>query len=230
MNSRISSTVTKALNILDLFLKEQKHLTVSKISHHLNINMSTAVRLCQTLESRRYLTRNGRGMYSIGPQIDKLSQIYRLQYNAEESIRPILEKLRDQTGESASFYIVEGDSRVCLFRADSKNDIRHVVKEGNRLPLKMGVVGPVLLAFSGERGPEYDKIRTDGYMIAEGRQAYTASVSAPVHAKDGSLAGALVVSGLSIRFGEKEREAALSLILDYSKEIQDVMPIRNVWL
>jgi len=111
-----------------------------------------------------------------------------------------------------------------LIRVDFKYDIRQVVEEGKILPLSKGVAWPALLAFSGEKGPKFDKIRKKGYLNAEGRESFTYSVAAPVFTGNGSLAGALVVSGLAARFGEKKRELALKLILEYCKNLKERLP------
>jgi len=224
MPTRKSTTVTKALNILDLFLNQNEGLSVTQIHNLSVINMSTVLRLCATLENSGYLKRNGRGIYFVGHQIERLSQVYRHQFSLDKVIRPVLTTLRDETEESASFYIISGNQRTCLFRVNSENEIRHVVEEGARLPLAEGVVGPVLLAYSGKRGPQYDKIRKEGYLIAKGRKSYTASVAAPVFKTDGSLAGALVVSGLSVRFTAKKRVLALNLILSCSQKLSVLLP------
>jgi DNA-binding IclR family transcriptional regulator len=208
-------------------VNQKEGLSVTQIHNFSGINISTVVRLCATLEKSRYLKRSSRGIYFIGPQIEKLAQIYRIQFSMEEIIRPVLTRLRDETGESVSFYVIDGNERVCLFRVDSKNDIRHVVEEGTRLPLSKGVVGPVLLTFSGKQGPKYDKIRSKGYLNAAGRESFTSSVAAPVFTGSGTLAGALVVSGLSARFGEKQRVLALNLILEYCKKLTECLPAKD---
>lgn len=228
MTTRMASTVTKALNILDLFLNHKDGLSVTKINNFSGINISTVVRLCATLENGGYLKRNSQGIYFIGHQIEKLAQIYRIQFSMEEIIRPLLTKLRDQTGESVSFNIIDGNERVCLFRADSKQNIRHVLDEGTRLPLEKGVVGPILLAFSGKKGDVYDELRNRGYLDSKGRASFTSSVAVPVFTGDGSLAGALCVSGLSARFGEKKRALALNLLLECSKKLTECLPVQYI--
>jgi DNA-binding IclR family transcriptional regulator len=227
MAPRTSGTVTKALGILDLFLFREDGLTATQIATATGIHKSSVVRLCATLEGRGYLQRDPRGIFTVGSQIEKLARIFRKQFSLEEAVRPVLARLRDETGESASVYAIEGDARVCLFRENSRHRIRHVVEEGARLPFKEGVVGRVLLAFSGSKGALYRTIRDDGYLDADGREPFTASVSAPVFTKSGHLAGALVVSGLSSRFSPKERKKARDLILETSSQLREILPDQN---
>jgi len=224
MAPRTSGTVSKALDIMDLFHYRDDGLTVTRIATATGINKSTVVRLCATLEGRGYLQRDPRGVFVIGPQIENLARVFRNQFNLEEVVRPVLAQLRDETGESSSFYVIEGNARICLFRESSRHRIRHVVEEGTRLPLKEGVVGRVLLAFSGSKGALSQTIRDDGYLDADGREPFTGSVSAPVLTKSGHLSGAMVISGLSSRFSMEKRIKARRSILDACTQIRDVLP------
>ena len=170
------------------------------------------------------LKKDSQGRYFVGAQVERLAQVRRTQFNLAETIRPLLKRLRDETGESASFYVRDGGMRVCLFREDSKHAIRHVVEEGARLPLKDGVVGNVLLAQAGSEGPVYDKIRKDGYYAAVGRDPFTASVAVPVTTASGALVGAMVVSGLADRFDDKKRKTALKRLTEARAALADLLP------
>ena len=44
----------------------------------------------------------------------------------------------EASGETASFYVREGQSRVCLFRQNSPHAARHHLDEGSELPLTAG--------------------------------------------------------------------------------------------
>jgi len=227
MAHRISGTVNKALDILDLFQHRIGGLTATQIAVGTGINKSTVVRLCATLAGRGYLQRDARAMFTVGSQIESLAKVFRSQFDMENTVRPVLARLRDETGESTSFYVIEDNARVCLYRENSHHNIRHVVEEGTRLPFKEGVVGRVLLAFSGTKGSEYQIIRDEGYLDAEGREPFTASLSAPVLTKSGYLIGALVISGPSSRFSPEKRKAAGVLILDAGAQLKKLLPDRD---
>lgn len=212
MTTRKSETVTKAVQIIDTFLNRTEGQTLSELSAQTGINKSTMLRLCATLEDAGWLQRDRSMAYRLGHKIWQLALVYRRQFRLEETVRPFLGQLRDATRESASFYIREGDVRVCLFRENSPHHICHHVEEGTRLPLQQGVVGRVLLAFSNEPGEAYDAIRRSGYLIDQGREPFTASVSAPVLSGEGRLIGAMVVSGPSSRFTEALQQNALEHI------------------
>lgn len=222
-----SGTVNKAIIVLNQFLAEPAGLTLTKLAARTGIHKSTILRLCATLEEAGFLERDRRMVYHIGPKVWQLAQVYSQQFHLEEAIRPLLRDLRDRTGESASFYVVDGDERVCLYRENSGHPLRHHLEEGARLPLADGVVGRVLAAFSGAEGTEYDHIRRAGFLIDQGRSPDTASAAVPVFARGGELEGGLVVSGPHTRFDRPARDTALAGLLEAARELQQRMPARQ---
>jgi DNA-binding IclR family transcriptional regulator len=224
MATRLSGTVTKALEILEKFIDAQSDLTVSQLSSSTGINKSTVVRLCATLESQEYLQRRNGSGYSIGPKVEKLSKAYRAQFDLEDLIRPILQTLRDETEESTSFFIIDGVSRICLYRENSHHLMRHVIEEGTRFPLANGIAGSVIRAYSGDSSADSKQIRKDGYLTGYSEDAFTVSISVPVITKEGGLIGALAISGLSSRFKEKNRKYAIALLKDSQDQLTAILP------
>lgn len=222
--SNTSSTVRKALTILEGFSAAPEGLTLTEIASRTRINKATALRLCATLEKAGFIQRDPQMVYHVGRKVWALAQVYRREFDLESLVRPVLVGLRDATGESASFYVRDGEERICVFRENSRHTIRHHVDEGVRLPLSKGVVGRVLLASSGRSGPEFDRIRRQGYLAAQGREPDTGSVAAPVLDRAGGLVGSVVVSGPQSRFDAHRQTAAVPLILSACSEIRDALP------
>ena len=105
-----------------------------------------------------------------------------------EVARPVLEALRDETGESVQLYVREGDRRVCVEALESPHGLRTIVPLGAALPLDAGSAGKIL------RGDAEALKRGWAESVAE-REAGVASVSAPVRAADGAVIAAVSVSG-----------------------------------
>ena len=221
---KTSSTVRKALQVLESVASARSGLTLAHITRMTELNKATAVRLCATLQQAGFLERDTHMIYRLGRRVWQLGQVYRQQFGFEDIVRPVVAALRDTTGESASFYVREGAERVCLIRENSRHSIRHHVDEGARLSLSQGVVGRVLLAFSGASGAEMAAIRAAGYLAAGGREPDTASVAAPVLDVGGGLIGAVVVSGPISRFDTQRQEAALRTVLEVCQTLQAGLP------
>ena len=206
--------VRRALAILEVFTEQDTALPLSEIARRTGMYKSTALRLAETLCEHGYLVRGDDGAYRVGPAPFHLGVLYQKSFRLEELVRPVLQELARLSGETASFYVREGDVRVCLFRVESPRPIRHSVTEGDRLPLHQGAAGKVLLAFSGEKGPEYDTIRACGYAVTRGeRDPEAGAVAAAVLGWKGMLRGALTLSGPWERFVPPADEKLLGWLL-----------------
>ncbi|TBV03014.1 IclR family transcriptional regulator [Phytopseudomonas dryadis] len=193
--------VDRALSIVGAFANGPSRLNLRDLAEKTGLYKSTILRLCGSLEHFGYLVRDEHGAFRLGPTIGQLGSLYRRELG--DLIRPSLRQLAEELNETASFYVREGDVRVCLLRQNSNQEIRHHLEEGVRLPLQRGAAGQVLLAFAGEQGEVMDLIRQRGYHLSLGERAPdVAAIAVPLCLPDGSLRGALSVSGLKSRFDE----------------------------
>lgn len=195
------AAVDRALSILDSFQPGVEALTLAELSERTGLYKSTILRLIESLKERAYLAQHSDGRYRIGPSALRIANLYRSSTQLRHLIMPVLESLVEKSRESASFYVREGDVRVCLYRVDSPRVIRDHIVAGNVLKLHQGAGGKVLLAFSGEPGKEFERIRKSGAAASFGeRDAETAAVACPVFGANESLVGALSLSGPLARF------------------------------
>ena len=71
-----------------------------------------------------------------------------------------LKALSDETGETASFYVREGTTRLCLFRSEPAREIRHSIVEGVPMPIERGAAGKILMAYAEDPAPGTSAMRT----------------------------------------------------------------------
>ncbi len=141
--------------------------------------------------------------------------------------RPVLEALRNESGESTQLYVREGGHRVCVASVERVTGLRDSVPVGAVMPLSRGSAGKVLLAFAPggvDDGPDAARlrgIRVRGWAqsVAE-REAGVASVSAPVFGEDGRLRAAVSVSGPISRLGESPGQRLSRLVVEAAREIE----------
>lgn len=213
--------VERALSILEAFGETRSELTLTEIAEETGLYKSTILRLAASLGRYGYLVRDDKGLFRLGPSLWRLGSSYRRNFDLDEFIRPVLRELVDETGETASFSVQDGDERVCLYRENSRNPIRHHLDEGVRLPLDRGAAGRVLLAYAELNGSE-NQIIQDGFAISVGeRSPDVAAVAVPVLHADGEIRGALAISGLASRFDAAARENALPLLQKAAQSIMD---------
>jgi len=224
--------VERALAILDAFHADKPALTLAEIAAATGFYKSTILRLAGSLERRGYLVREESGAFRLGPAPWRLGSIYRSGFNLGDAIRPELRRLVETTGETASFYVREGERRVCLFRHNSPQTARHHLDEGTELPLTAGASAHVLTAFTDGQGArpsaKTKQIRERGNYISLGeRDAQVAAVAVPVFDLAGTFRGALAISGLIGRFKDKARQSALTELQASAERLRALIPGRE---
>ena len=217
------NAIEKCLQILSMYSLDKSEFSIKEICAQLNFNVSTAYRILCTLEEYGYVSRLKNKNYVIGTQALYLSAIY-TQSNHLEQIRPIVDRIRDISGETSSFFVEEDDNRICLYRAHSRDEIRHNIEQGSRLELNRGASGRIILAY-GKRQKDkkgfYKDIRDQGYYLSiNEHNASLFALAVPVLSNSNKFVGALVVSGPVSRFDEQQKISLLSLL---SKQLSNIV-------
>jgi DNA-binding IclR family transcriptional regulator len=193
--------VERALAVLDAFTADDRSLSLAELARRVGLSKPTVLRFTKSLARAGYLVRNEDATFRLGPKLARLGTLYQAGFRIEDYVQPALRRLAQETGESAAFYVREGDMRICLFRVDSPQSVGHHARTGDLLPLDRGAPGRVLLAFSDEPGEFYDRIRRDFHYATCGeRDPQVGSIAYPVFRIGQQLAGALAVTGPRSRF------------------------------
>ncbi len=197
----VVSSVERALSILQAFMGSESEVTLAMLAERTGLYKSTILRLAATLELSGFVVRKDNGAWRLGPMIPRLAQRYQASFHLGEVIEPVLRRLVVETGESASFYVRDGEVRVCLYRVDSPKTVRDFAAVGDVLPLTVGANGAVLQAFSGAKGREFEDVRRNYIAYNFGlRLPSAAGISCPVFAVNQRLVGSMSVSGPKERF------------------------------
>jgi DNA-binding IclR family transcriptional regulator len=127
-----------------------------------------------------------------------------------------LSTLFEKTGETISFFVEEDSFRICLYRAHSRNDLRHNIEQGTRLKLNRGASGRVIMAYGKRRTDKsgfYKDIRDKGfYLSINEHNPSVFAIAVPVISKSNIFVGALVASGPISRFNENKRRLLLNIL------------------
>lgn len=197
--------VNRAFRLLEAFTTDHPLLSLAEMSRLTGMHKTTTLRLARTLALSRYMVQQGDGNWRLGPAAGSLGSRYQASFDVNDSVEPTLRELSQATGESASFYVREGNHRICLVRVEGPMAIRYHVRVGALLPLDKGAPGRVILAFSGEPGQPYEDIRRNGYSITIGeREPEVASVAAPVFGPNWRLLGSMTISGPASRLSQRK--------------------------
>jgi DNA-binding IclR family transcriptional regulator len=195
------SAIDRALQVLATFDPGMKALGLTTISERTGLPKSTLLRIIATLMNRGYVRAIPDGRYQLGPAVLRLAEVYQRTVQPEDLIRPVLEELARETGESASFNVREENVQVCLYRVDSQHALRHHIRVGQCFPMDRGCAAAVLRTFSGEAGAQFDALRERVVVTTHGEQfPGTSGIAVPVFGLHQSLAGAMILSGPTSRF------------------------------
>jgi DNA-binding IclR family transcriptional regulator len=147
---------------------------------------ATAYRLAVALETHGLARRTDDGRFALGLRLIGLGRSAAAGFPLAAIARPILEALRDETGESVQLYVTEAGQRRCVLSLQSPHGLRWIVPEGALLPMDRGSAGRALSgSIAADRWTE----------SVEEREPGVCSVSSPVLAEDGSVVAAVSLSG-----------------------------------
>lgn len=189
--------VVRAMSLLKAFDGgDEVFLSLTELARRTGMHKPTALRLARTLALSRFLVQREDGAWRLGPAAGWIGSRYQAQFDVGSVIEPILVRLAAATGESASFYVHEGNLRSCLMRCDGPNARPDHPRSGELLPLELGAPGRAILAALGEPGDLYERIRRRGFHWARAeRSTGAAAVAAAVRGGQGMVLGAVSTSG-----------------------------------
>jgi DNA-binding IclR family transcriptional regulator len=226
-----NQTMERAVSILDCFTLEEPVLGVREAARKAQLSSSTAGRLMAALKENGILIQDSETKaYMIGSKVLAWAEVYSANSDVRSIALPVMVGLQEQTRETISLYVMEGNDRVCVERLESPETVRIVARVGRRIPLYAGSAGKVFLAFIPEsRRKELfeaikllpltprtitdmdqlllnlERIRESGYAVSEGEWKLEASgVAAPIFNRHSQIAAALTVSGPSQRFTQEK--------------------------
>jgi IclR family acetate operon transcriptional repressor len=139
-------SVDHALALLELF-SEQRRLTLTEISKSLGIALSTASRLVAMLQYHGYVARDdGSRAYVIGDKLRNVAVAAFRELDLRPQIRPHLEALSSETGETIQSGTLQGRTVVFLDSVEGHRDVRVASRVGSLNPAHSLSTGKALLA------------------------------------------------------------------------------------
>jgi DNA-binding IclR family transcriptional regulator len=232
-------SLDRLVTILETIAHDGPSLSAAEVAQTTGLSLSTVSRLMIQLAEAGLLHRSEPSRrYVLGPRLYALARAADDQIDVTVVARPLLEQLRDETGETCSMHVLRGDQRICTIEVPSMHSVRRVVPVGLAEPVVGSATGAVLLAARGaeERRAVLDRLDVRGSerrqfeaVVAHAEQTGWALVtddwvagltglSVEVPEGDGSVA-AISISGPSHRFTQDFASAHLERALDVAAEI-----------
>ena len=140
-------TVTRVLDVLDLFGTVHEELTLTEISRRLGMPKSSAHALLQSMHRRGYLAWDaGTKGFSIGLRVVALAQAAPVLRVLQQRARPHMEALAASLRETVMLGAFEAERVVCVDTVESPDPVRFTVRLGERRPLHCTSLGKLYLA------------------------------------------------------------------------------------
>jgi IclR family acetate operon transcriptional repressor len=219
----------RAIRLLKLFTAEAPELQLAEMSQLSALNKTTTHRLLQALLSEELLDRNpGTGAYRLGPGMMALGVQALSSNDLRLRARPLLKRLAEETGESATLEVPIDDTMLILDEVTSKHFLGASGNVGTRWPIHATSTGKALIAFE-QRGldrlnstlesltantitqferleKELGDIRRRGFAeVVDELEEGLSGVGAVVRGGMGEVLGALSICGPSQRMSESRR-------------------------
>lgn len=202
---RLVPAVTRALDILELFLDSEETLTAPDITRRLQLPRTTVHELVTTLTARGYLVSvpDQPGRYRLGVRNYQLGSRYAEQLDLAAEGREIARSVAETCDETVHVAILEGMDVIYIAKVDSTHAVRMVSAAGRKLPAHCTSVGKMLLASLPEE-------ELDARLAANGPLA--AMTPNSITSEDGLLGALTEVRGRGVAVEQRESNPDVSCV------------------
>jgi DNA-binding IclR family transcriptional regulator len=187
----MSQSLDRALTLLAELAEGPK--TLDQLAESVGVHKSTVLRLLRTLESHRFVQRDGVRYYRLGTALFDLAHRSLEDRDIRRAVEPALRDLNAQTGHTVHLASYEDGEVVYIDKFESRHQVRMYSRIGKRAPLHCTAVAKVLIAALPDQqrrsiaaGLEYPKLTENTITTPEAYVAELARVAERGYAIDNS--------------------------------------------
>jgi IclR family pca regulon transcriptional regulator len=141
-------SLERGLSVLEFMASERRPVRLLEIVEKLNINYTSATRMCTTLNELGFINKDGMKRYTLTTKVLTLGYAVLCQKTWIELVKSILQQLFDQINQTVNMGIFDDDSVLYLCRLRKDKYLPFDIQVGSKLPLHCTALGKALLAFS----------------------------------------------------------------------------------
>ncbi|GAA1902196.1 IclR family transcriptional regulator [Streptomyces sodiiphilus] len=248
--------VSRALDILELFLEGDGTLSAPEITRRLQLPRTTVHELVTTLAARSYLVPvpEQPGRYRLGVRTYQLGSRYAENLDLAAEGQQVAREVAETCDETVHVAVLEDTDVIYIAKVDSTHAVRMVSAAGRRLPAHCTAVGKMLLASLPE--DELDaRLPHDGTLVAMTGNSITSAaglrralaeirergfaveeresnpdvscVAAPVRDRAGRVVAALSISVPMIRWSDERRDELARLAREGAGRLSELLGHRR---
>lgn len=148
--SKSIQVIERLARLLDVIAAHEDPVSLKILSAETGLHPSTSFRILSSLAEQGFVERTSRGNYTLGVKLMQLGSRVSASVDIRKIALPLMEKLRDQLGETVNLTVREGDEVVYIERSVAKRMIKVEQVIGSRAPLHVTAVGKLMLGEQGE--------------------------------------------------------------------------------
>ncbi|HMW31201.1 MAG TPA: IclR family transcriptional regulator, partial [Plasticicumulans sp.] len=141
--------IDRLARLLDAIAANNNPVSLKVLSAETGLHPSTAFRILASLAEHGFVERSSSGHYRLGVKLLQLGSRVQGRLDIRREARPIMEWLRNETGETVNLIVREGDEVVYVERVVPNRMMRVEQMIGGRAPLHVTAVGKLFLAEGG---------------------------------------------------------------------------------
>ncbi|MNW23949.1 HTH-type transcriptional regulator KipR [compost metagenome] len=231
--TRGASVIVNVLDVLRCFTVERPLVGVTEIAEQVGLHKSSVSRILATLEQERVVDRDAETRkYRLGVGLIAIAGPLLANLDVRQVAYPILEDLREATGETAVLNIWDGNESISVEQLPSTHLVKHTSVMGSRYRSGLSATVQVFLAnedparraelisngeidLAGTAPAEYqarlDLVRERGYAVNYGEtSAEEVGVAAGILDHRGELVACAMTAAPFYRIGADELEQLCS--------------------
>lgn len=143
------STLERGLSVLRAFGRENPQMTLSEVAEVTKLSPAAARRCLNTLVKLGYVAKHRRH-FLLRPEVMSFASAYLDSMSLGEIVRPHLQAVRDETGDSSSLAVLSGYDILYLVHVSTNRMVRLAAGIGTRFPAYATSLGRAMLAFEGD--------------------------------------------------------------------------------
>src|SRR3954447_15683223 len=230
--------VDRAIAILQCFTADKPALSVIEIQRRVGLSRPTLYRLLQTLAATGLVKAEGDPQrFRLAHGVMELAHVWLAGLNKVDVARPVLEGLREATGETAALFVLREQKRICVFELESHHALTIARGVGDTGDITLGASGKAILAYLDEKRRDailgqvakarraelakaLEVVRNRGFATSESEVIVGAvAFAAPTFNHNGEVAGCVGVFGPRARVKDSDVARCGALVMQAANAI-----------
>ena len=243
----MSSTVAKALALLEYFSEDEPEIGLSDLARRAGIDKATVHRMMGSMTDAGLVEqRSDSKLYRLGAGVLRLARVRETCFPVSSIFQSGVDALSEKTGETAHASLISGRALATIAISESTRSTRVSLISGEILPLHSTASGMAIFAFGPpdlvkralkdqleaktERtlteanafAPILERVQKQGYSAADQtNEDDVYGIAVPVFDCDGLACGALAVATPAHRMTDDLKRTIVSALMEETKTVSN---------